>query len=167
LSELLYDLTVTKDGGVTLSAATQAQQVGLLSAIDQLHLLADERFNSTEKLIANIGEFRDLLKDEILKYETDDLLAKLKENDVPAAKCLGYEEVLGHPQYEANQSIDIFEHPVMGSMRRVKMPAQFAGERSEPASASPAHGEHTREVLEALGRSAEEIAGLLERGVVS
>lgn len=167
LSELLYDLTLTKDGGVTVSAANQAQQVGLLSAIDQLHLFADERFNSTEKLIANLSEFRDLLRDEVLKFETDDLLEKLKENDVPAAKCLDYDEVLGHPQYEANQSIDIFEHPVMGRMRRVKLPAQFAGERFEPASASPSHGEHTRQVLETLGRSAEEIAGLFERGVAS
>ena len=167
LSELLYDLTVTKDGGVTLSAATQAQQVGLLAAIDQLHLFADERFNSMEKLIANLAEFRDLLRDVMLNYETDELLAKLKENDVPAAKCLDYEEVLGHPQYEANQSIDTCEHSVMGNMRRVKPPAQFAGERLEPAADSPSHGEHTRQVLQALGRSEEEIADLMEQGVIS
>ena len=165
LSELLYDLTVTRDGGVTLSAANDAQRVGLLSAIDQLHLFADERFNSTDKLIANLDEFRELLKDEFLSFETDDLLAKLKENDVPAAKCLDYHEVLEHPQYEANDSIDVFEHPIMGNMRRVKLPAQFEGQRLQPASASPAHGEHTHDVLEELGRTADEIAALIEQGV--
>ncbi|MCZ6618892.1 MAG: CoA transferase [Gammaproteobacteria bacterium] len=167
LSEILYDLTLTKDGGVTLSAANEAQQVGLLTAIDQLHLFADERFNSLDKIVENIDEFREILKDEFLKFETDDLLARLKENDVPAAKCLDYDEVLNHPQFEANRSIDVFEHPIMGNMRRVKSPAQFEGQRSEPSSASPAHGEHTREVLEELGRSAEAIAELLEKGVTS
>jgi len=165
LSELLYDLTVTKDGGVTVSAANDAQRVGLLSAIDQLHLFADERFNSTDKLIANLEEFRTLLKDEFLSYETDDLLQRLKENDVPAAKCLDYQEVLAHPQYDANESIDVFEHPIMGNMRRVKLPAQFQGQRLQPSSASPAHGEHTHDVLEELGRSADEIAELMEQGV--
>ena len=65
LSELLYDLTVTKDGGITVSAANQAQQIGLMAAIDQLHLLADERFNSQEKVIANIGELREILRKRI------------------------------------------------------------------------------------------------------
>lgn len=166
LSELLYEMTLTKDGGVTLSAANQAQQVGLLTAIDQLHLFADERFNSQEKLIANIDQFRDLLKDKFLEFETDELLERLRENDVPAAKCLSYEEVLNHPQYEANDSIDVFEHPYMGRMRRVKAPWMFQGERLPPGADSPAHGEQTTAVLKALGRSDEEIAQLTENGVV-
>jgi crotonobetainyl-CoA:carnitine CoA-transferase CaiB-like acyl-CoA transferase len=166
LSALLYDLTVTKDGGVTLSAGNQAQQVGLLTAIDQLHLFADERFNSVEKLVQNIDEFRQLLKDEFLKFETDDLLQRLGENDVPAAKCLDYDEVLAHPQYEANGTIDSFEHPIMGNMLRVKPPAMFEGRRLEPGSDGPAHGEHTREVLAELGRSEEEITRLVDTGMI-
>ncbi|MEM7018026.1 MAG: CoA transferase, partial [Pseudomonadota bacterium] len=161
LSELLYDLTATKDGGITVSAANPAQQIGLLTAVDQLHLFADERFNSQEKLIANIVAFREILREEILKFETDELLEKLKENDVPAAKCLNYEEVMAHAQYEANGSIDEFEHPLMGNMKRIKLPAQFGGERVEPGSASPAHGEHTIEILKRLGRSDAEIERLL------
>ena len=160
LSELLYDLTVTKDGGITVSAANQAQQVGLMAAIGQLHLLADERFNSQEKVIANIDELREILRNEFLKHETEDLLRKLKEHDVPAAKCLDYEEVLAHPQYQANASIDRFAHPRLGNMVRIKPPAQFGGERSEPGAASPAHGEHTVEILKRLGKDDAEIERL-------
>ena len=165
LSAVLYDLTVTKDGAVTLSAANQAQQVGLLSAIDHLHLFTDERFNSLDKLIANIDEFRAILKEQFMSFETEDLLERLKTNDVPAAKCLSYEEVIDHPQFAANGTFDEVEHPVMGRMRRVKMPAQFEGERLEPASHGPAHGEHTHEVLANLGLSAEDIDGLVAEGV--
>ncbi len=162
LSEILYDLTVTKDGGITMSAANQAQQVGLLMAVDQLHLFADERFNSQEKLIANIEDFREILKEVFLAEETDELLEKLKENDVPAAKCFDYDEVLGHVQYAANNSVDQYDHPIMGNMVRVKLPAQFGGERTEPGGPSPAHGEHTVEVLKSLGRSDDDIAILVD-----
>jgi len=166
LSELLYDLTVTKDGAVTLSAATQAQQIGLLTAVDQLHLFADERFNSAEKLIANIDELREILRQEFLKLGTDELLKKLKENDVPAARCLDYGDVLSHPQYEANESIEISEHALMGRMRKVRPPAQFASTRLPLASDAPAHGEHTAAILAELGHSEADISGLLEQGVV-
>ena len=166
LSELLYDLTQTSDGGITVSAANEAQQVGLMTAIGQLHLLADERFNSQEKVIANIAELRDLLKDAMLQFETDELLAKLKEHDVPAAKCMSYEEVLSHPQFAANGSIEQVEHPLMGNMRQIKLPAMFEGRRMEPGAPSPAHGQHTTEILESLGRSEAEIASLKERNLV-
>ena len=166
LHDVLFDLSITKDGGLTVSAANQAQQVGLLTAIDQLHLFADERFNSREKLIENIVEFKEVLKNEFLNYETEELLARLGEHDVPAAKCLSYDEVLEHVQYEANESLDTFEHPVLGNMRRVKLPAQFGGQRVEPGAASPAHGEHSHQVLTAIGRSEEEIKALFEKDIV-
>ncbi len=165
LSELLYEMTETKDGRVTISAANEAQQVGLLTAVNMLHLFADERFNSLDKLVANIGEFREIIRAEMQNFSTDDLLERLAENDVPAAKCLDYEEVFAHPQYAANNSVDVHEHPLMGNLRRVKLPAQFGGERLEPASDSPAHGQHTQEVLAELGRSEAEVQALISSGV--
>lgn len=165
LSALLYELTNTSDGALTISAANQAQQVGLLSAIDHLHLFADERFNSMEKLIANIDEFRAILADAMLTYSTEELLALLGENDVPAAKLHDYEEVLGHSQYAANGTMDTIDHPVLGSMRRVKPPAKFGGERLEPAADSPTHGGDTLAILSELGRSDDEIAAMVEAGL--
>ncbi len=167
LSQIIYDLTVTKDGGITMSAATEAQRVGMLSAVDMLHLFADERFNSMEKLVANIDEFRSLVAEAFAAFETAEILARLKENDVPAAKCLSYEEVLAHPQYSANDSIDVDEHPLLGKMRRVKPPARFGGDRLQPTTRSPAHGEHTREVLLELGHSDADVDAMIERNVAA
>ncbi|MEM7093142.1 MAG: CoA transferase [Actinomycetota bacterium] len=162
LSELLYDLTPTADGGVTVSAATPPQQVGLMTAIDRLELFADPRFDSMEKIIQNIAELREEMQDTMSQFETADLLAKLDENDVPAARPLGYDEVINHPQYAANDSVDVAEHPRMGSMRRVKPPARYGGERLEPAHHGPAHGEHTAEILAELGRTDDQISAMLE-----
>ena len=166
LSELLYDLTETRDGGLTISAATQAQQIGLLTALDKLDLLADERFNSEEKLIANIMEFREILRQEFARFDTDEILVKLAEHNVPAAKCLNYDEVLAHAQYAANDSLDTHEHPHLGDMRRVKPPALFGGERLQPAGDCPTHGQDSAAILRGLGRSDDDIAALIEQNVV-
>jgi len=165
LSELLYELAETSDGGITVSAATAAQQVGLLTAVERLDLFADERFNSIEKILENVDAFRDELAKGIAAFETEELLGRLSENDVPAARPLDYGEVFDHPQYAANDSVDVATHPRLGSMRRVKPPARFGSDRLIPAADSPAHGEHTMEILSGLGLSQDDIDSLVADGV--
>jgi len=165
IADLIYTLTRTRDGAITLSAGTDAQRVGLLMAIDQIGLLADERFNTTDQLIANLDAFRTCIAEAIARFPTDELLERLKANSVPAAKCLDFDEVLEHPQYAVMNTIDTFEHPLMGRMLRVKSPARFNGEQLEPGAPSPAHGEHTAVVLRELGYDDDAIRRLVEAGI--
>ncbi len=165
LSERGFELTNTRDGSVAVAAATEAQLVGLVAAVDQLHLFADERFDSQEKLRENFTEFKALVRAAFSNFDTDEVLKRLAENDVPATKYHDYRDVLNHPQYAANATIDEFEHPIMGNMRRVKSPAQFHGERLAPASNAPAHGEHTRDVLSETGMTSAEIDELIQQGI--
>ena len=166
LSSLIYDLTITRDGALISSASTDAQRVGALMALDMVHLMADERFNSMDKLIQNLDEFKALCAERALEMGTDELLSRLREQDVPAAKCLSSEEVLNHPQYAAAGTISTVQHPAMGTMRIVKAPAQFGGQRLEPGAHCPALGEHTAAVLEELGCDQQQRTALAEAGVV-
>ncbi len=166
LADLIYELTLTKDGVITTSAATEAQRAGVMRALGREDLLTDERFNSFEKLVANLGEFRGELEEAFTQFSTDDILKKLHENDVPVAKCLGYEEVLTQPQILANETVEVREHPAMGSMRVVRSPAKFGGERLPATSHSPAHGQHTQSVLEELGLDSTMISDYTEKGIV-
>ena len=167
LIDLLYDLTLTKDGGVTISAGTEEQQMRSLIAVGMEHLLADERFNSFEKMVANLAEFKSLIADAYLEFTTDEVIAKLKEADVPCARCLNKDEVLAQEQVVANDTVGEIDHPIMGQMRIVKLPARFGGERLEPGSPSPDHGQHTEEVLTEFSVAADKIAALRDAGVVA
>ena len=167
LIDLLYELTATKDGAVTISAGTADQQMRSLIAMGMEHLLADERFDDMQKLLTNIDVFKSLVAGEYLKHTTDEVIAKMAEADVPCARFLDRDEVLAQEQLQANGSVDVINHPLMGSMRVVKSPPRFGGEVLEPGSPSPDHGHHTRQVLEAFSVDKTRIEKMFGDGVVS
>ena len=167
LSDLIYDLTLTADGAVTISAGTDQQRQGVYRAIGREDLASDARFATLEALMANIEEYRAILEEIFLEFSTDNLINRLRENDVPCAKCLSRDDVVADPQRAANDSMEVIEHPIMGSLRVMKSPARFAGERLPPASPCPGHGEHTDAVLADLGLASEQVQRLRETGVVA
>jgi len=166
LIDMLYDLTLTKDGGITVAAANQDMQGRMLSAIGLLHLLRDERFDSMAKLVENLHIFRELVAEKCMGYTSDELLALLREVEVPCAKCLTRDEVLAQEQLSANDSVSIVDHPHLGKIRIVRAPPRFGGERLEPSRPTPAHGEHTDDVLASFGVTVDRIETLRSEGVL-
>ena len=166
LIDMLYDLTLTKDGGITVAAANQEMQGRMLSAIGLLHLLQDERFDSMAKLVENLHIFRELVAEKCMGYTSDELLALLRAVEVPCAKCLTRDEVLAQEQLSANDSVSIVDHPHLGKIRIVRAPPRFGGERLEPSRPTPAHGEHTDDVLASFGVTVDSIEALRSEGVL-
>ena len=167
LIDILYDLTVTSDGAVSIAAGTSEQQMRSLIAMGMEHLLADERFDSMEKLLGNFDLFKSLVQDEYLKYTTDEVIDRMKEADVPCARCLNRDEVLAQDQLGANDTVGVIDHPTMGSIRIIKAPPKFGGQRLQPGTPSPGHGEHTKQVLESFQMDAGKVEALVTDGVVS
>ena len=73
LIDMVYDLTLTKDGGITVAAANQDMQGRMLKAIGLLSLLEDERFNTMKALMKNLAAFRDLVAQKCIGYTSDEL----------------------------------------------------------------------------------------------
>ncbi len=167
LADILYQTTITKDGAITVSAATQKQRDGVVKALGREELADDPRFNSLENLLANFDEYKEILRSNFATLETDEAVKRLQANDVPCAKCLSLDEALAHPQVEANQSLELQAHPAMGQIRTLRNPARFGGELTPIPSASPGHGEHTDEVLESFGIEEEQRQELRESKVIA
>jgi crotonobetainyl-CoA:carnitine CoA-transferase CaiB-like acyl-CoA transferase len=166
LSDLLYELTITKDGAITISAGTDQQRNNLLRALGLEALSEDERFSTLDALLQNFQAYRDILAVKFLQFTSDDILVRLRKWDVPAAKCHTYEEVLMQPQIDANDTLEVRHHPEMGSMRIIKSPVKFAGERLSPGQHSPTHGQHTITVLKELGLDDLTIESYKQDGVI-
>lgn len=165
--DLVFRLMPTKDGGVVSAPGTPDMLTRSLTAVGVQHLLEDDRFNSNEKRSENFEEFFSLLSEAYSQYTSDEAIQKLEEADIPCARCLSREEVLSHDQLAANDTIGTVDHPLMGKMRVAKFPARFGGERLAPSRPSPAHGENTREVLDAFAIDEQRIQSLMGSGVIS
>ena len=151
LADLIYDLTVTKDGAISMSAGTEKQRLGVVRAVGREELLDDPRFSTLEALMQNAEEYRRILRESFGELTTQEALRRLQDNDVPCAKCHDYEEVLDQAQLVHNETVVRREHPHMGAMRSVRSPSRFQGEPLPLTAHAPAHGQHTDDLLTEFG----------------
>jgi formyl-CoA transferase len=95
------------------------------------------------------------LKDKT-KFEAVDILRKF---DIPCAPVLSMKEISNDPSLRASGTITEVDHKERGKYLTVGSPIKFSDTTVE-ITGSPLLGEHTDEVLESLGYSAQQIAEL-------
>lgn len=77
-----------------------------------------------------------------------------------------YEQVISDPQVLHNDSFDAFDHETAGTIRTLKHPIMYDGERPGIRTAPPELGQHTREVLASLGVDEADADALFAAGAV-
>ena len=167
LIDILYDPWLCSDGSVIISLGSYEIQRRFLTAIDMSQLLEDPRFDSFENQIRNIRELKALVAPRCASLTCDDMVDRLRLADVPCAKVMTREEVLSQEQLAANGTVEIYDHPVAGLSRRVLSPPLFGGDRLEPGSGAPTHGQHTDSVLQSFGLSGERVQYLRNNAVIT
>ena len=85
--------------------------------------------------------------------------------DIPMGPALGLDEVAEDPHLHARGMVLHEHHPLLGDLLTLGTPVRVSGESFAVRSA-PALGEHTDEILDALGYTKEEVAQLRAEGVV-
>ena len=156
----------TNDGYVAVMPVKAAEWEGTFRALNLDNLWDDERFSTMELRIANTELLQQLLDEAYAKFSTDEICTRLEAEDVPYSLINSRKRVLQDPQIQAMGALVEFEHPNGGPMRQPRPTGQFHDTPASLHRASPELGEHTAELLGELGRTAEEIASLQEKGVI-
>lgn len=148
-----YHVYSTKDGRhMSLGALEPKFWTNFCEAIGRKDLIYKQFIEGDERPQV-IREIQDLFKTKTQKEWMD----FFKNVDACCEPILTLEEVFQHPQVLHRKMVMEYEHPVEGKVRQVGNPiksSQFPFEIRHP---SPAWGEHTMEVLQTIGYSAEEI----------
>jgi len=164
-----YRLWHTQDGQIIYFVASQVEHEGLFRALDHPEWIEDTRFATTEsRMNPDNAEVLGALLDEAIRgFNTETLLQRMSDNEVPSGRVLTLEEVFDDPQIQHNGSILEFDHPSAGKYQQAKPAAKFHGTPQDPRRRMPPLlGEHTEEVLTELGLSAAAIEELREKGVL-
>ena len=116
----------------------------------------------------NVIEMQKILLHAYTLFTSEELVARMDENDVPSAIINKLEDVIDDPQVKNNDSIMKLSSNDNNSMQSPKSPAQYS---STPCSDNPkfmpALGEHSREILLENGFSDEKIRELAENQIIA
>ena len=85
---------------------------------------------------------------------------------MPCAPILTLDRVAAEPQTEASGMLISAKHPRLPDYRTVGLPVRWDGERPGVARVPPLLGEHTAEVLGALGYDEAAVKDLARRHVI-
>ncbi len=155
----------TRDGYVAIFCAKEKFWENLCQSMGRADLLRDPRFANYDERLKHKDILIPILQQELERKTSAEWMAVFG-GKVPCAPVRSMAEALDDPILKENGMIVEVDHPKFGKVREVGCPIRVSSGTIEH-SAGPALGADTDEILRGyLGISAEEIAGLRERGVV-
>lgn len=161
-----YQAFRSRDGWINIGAANQANYERLVEVLDMPGLAADPRFRTNPDRMANREALVELLTGRLQTRTTDEWMALFDQAGLPAGPVLEIPDALAHPQALARDMIVETEHPAAGPVKGIGLPIRFSGGKSDGKRPAPMLGEHTRDVLEELGYSGDDVAQLVSDNAV-
>ena len=164
----VYRVQPTADGSLVYFAASDAEVRGLCNALGHPEWIDDERFNTPQKrqTAGNFEAFGELLDDGFRAMTTEDVMRRLRAEEVPSAQVNTIDDVFTDPQVVHNDIVHRWEHPVAGPMQHAKPPVRFSHTAHDPVWTVDELGQSTEDVLRAYGYDDESLAGLRTSGVI-
>jgi crotonobetainyl-CoA:carnitine CoA-transferase CaiB-like acyl-CoA transferase len=161
-----YQAFRSRDGWINIGAANQANYQRLVEVLEMPELASDPRFRTNPDRMANREALVELLTERLRTRTTNEWMALFDVAGLPAGPVLEIPDALAHPQALARDMIVETEHPAAGKVKGLGLPIRFSGGRSDSRRAAPLLGQHTRDVLQEIGYSEEEVEQLLRENAV-
>ena len=161
--DLIYETT---DGYITISVISDKEWKGICEALKREELITDERFINSLARRRNAEERREVIGEEVSKHSSAKLLQLLDENDVPCAPLLDRMELLDHPQIVESETVLRESFDGFGEVRQARPAARFQLTESSVRLPAPKLGQHSREIMDALGYDDAKCEALIQAKVI-
>ena len=156
----------TASGRIAIAAANDGLFGAMCRVLELEKLARDERFATNPGRVENRAQLIPLLEERLRERSAEEWVEALDAAGVPVGKVRSVPEALAAAAAAGRPATLSVDHPTAGALELVGSPI-WGPTDPAAATAPPLLGEHTEAVLGELGRSREEIAALLERGVVA
>lgn len=154
------------DGDIIIVVGNDAQFVTLCDVIGKPGLAQDARYATNSQRVKNLESLDPILDAVFASQPRTYWLDKLKQAGVPAGSINNVAEVFDDPQVQHRAMLRRLPHPVAGSVPQVMNPLRFGHSDLRVDRAPPLLGEHTDDILNELGMSAERIQDLRARKII-
>ena len=162
-----YGTFETADGPLNLAPATQAMWVKLCGILGVEQLVSDPRFLTNADRMQHRHALKDELESALSRKTRMEWTPLMIENGIPAGPINTLADVFADPQVQACGLVQVLQHPLLGELRQVRLPLDLSGAPAPEAAlqAPPVFAQHTRDVFESFGLSADEIERLFDQKV--
>lgn len=159
-----YEPFETADGYVNVAVGNDAIWQRFCRALSLEHLIDDERFRRNADRIEHREELEAILSERFRQFTSAEMLRILEAADVPCGPINNLEQVFNDPQVQHLGLHQKVEHPTIGELDLTGIPYRFSATPGEIRLPPPLLGQHTEEVLTALGYGREDIEALRRDG---
>jgi crotonobetainyl-CoA:carnitine CoA-transferase CaiB-like acyl-CoA transferase len=162
-----YQAFPTADGWAMIGAGSDTLFRRLAGALDVPDLADDVRYRDNPSRVRHRGPLIEAISARTRQWKTADLIAAMRAAGVPSAPILAVDGALAEPQTHATGVLVDAPHPRIPDYRSIGLPIEWDAERPPVRRVPPALGEHSDDILIALGHSAADIRALRAQGVIA
>ena len=165
---LPYQVMPTSDGYIVLSVGNDPTFERFCKLAECEELLEDERFQTNAARVSNRDHVTETLNEITKKKTSEWWLDNLEKEKIGSGPINNLEQVFADPHVIAREMVIEMDHPATGRkpMKLIANPIKLSATPPTYRKPPPLLGEHTDEVLQEAGLSADEIAKLKEDGTV-
>ena len=161
-----YQVFPTRDGELMVAGGNDRLFALVCEVLELPALVDDARFRTNPDRVRNREELAAIVSERLRTRDTADWHARLTAAGVPAAPVADVADVVASEQTQALGLLQPLAHAEIPGLQLPALPLSFDRERATHASAPPAVGQHTAEILAELGYASQDVAVLEAAGVV-
>jgi crotonobetainyl-CoA:carnitine CoA-transferase CaiB-like acyl-CoA transferase len=161
-----YETFATADGYVNIGVANEALWGRFCETLGLDHLRRDPRFATNGERVTNRAALVAAIAPRLRELSSAEVLRRLEAAGVPCGPIYDLAQVFADPQVEHLGLKATVEHPRAGRWTMPGLPYRLSRTPGGVRLPAPVLGEHTDQVLAALGYSADDIAALHASGAV-
>ncbi|HSU46669.1 MAG TPA: CaiB/BaiF CoA-transferase family protein [Arthrobacter sp.] len=161
-----YQAFASSDGFVMVAVGNDGLWRRFASALGRQDLLDDERYATNPSRVAHREVLIPQIEQAMLTRTTAQWVQTLDDAGVPVGPIQTVDQAVQDPQVLARGIIVELDHPTAGPLKVVGCPVRLTRTPPSVRTPPPILGQHTDEVLAALGFSDDDIASLHHSGVV-
>lgn len=155
------------DGHVIVAVGNDGQFRALCQVLGRPDLAADPAYASNSLRVANRVELEAALEAEIAARPAAPLLAQMETAGVPGGPINRLDQVFADPQVVARGMVESFAREGLPPVRLTRFPARLSASPARIRALPPGLGADGRAVLRAFCLTDDEIAALVDDGVVT